>query len=134
MVRISPEEQVTKDVRIIIEQHPDGFVAYPVGLRGVIVGEGDTREEAIADVTSAIQFHVETFGTAELEDEEPLLDVFLADVAIIKNETSVDLLVPVPSRQRMDVREVIRQLREFRRGITPDGLSTREMIEEDRRG
>jgi len=56
---------VIKDVRVIIEQHPDGFVAYPVGLRGVIVGEGDTREEAIADVTSAIQFHVETFGTAE---------------------------------------------------------------------
>ena len=73
---------MTRDVRIIIEQHPDGFVAYPVGLRGVIVGEGDTREEAIADVTSAIQFHVETFGTAELDDEEPLLDVFLADTQV----------------------------------------------------
>ncbi|HKH49876.1 MAG TPA: type II toxin-antitoxin system prevent-host-death family antitoxin [Thermoanaerobaculia bacterium] len=55
-------------------------------------------------------------------------------VAITKNGTPVALLVPVPSRQRPDVREVIRQLREFRRGITLDGLSTREMIEEGRRG
>jgi predicted RNase H-like HicB family nuclease len=53
---------VGMDVKIIIEQHPDGFVAYPAGLRGVVVGEGDTREGALADVTSAIRFHVETFG------------------------------------------------------------------------
>jgi prevent-host-death family protein len=55
-------------------------------------------------------------------------------VAITKNGTPVALLVPVPSRQRPDPREVIRQLREFRRGITLGGLSTREMIEEGRRG
>jgi len=73
---------VTKEVKVIVEQHPDGFVAYPVGLRGVIVGEGDTREEALADVTSAIQFHIETFGATELELDEPLLDVFVADTRI----------------------------------------------------
>jgi predicted RNase H-like HicB family nuclease len=28
----------------------------------VVVGEGDTYEEALADVKSAIQFHLETFG------------------------------------------------------------------------
>lgn len=77
-----PEAQVTREVKIIIEQHPDGFVAYPVGLRGVIIGEGDTREEAIADVTSAIQFHIETFGATQLELDEPLLDVFVADTRI----------------------------------------------------
>lgn len=73
---------MTREVKIIVEQHPDGFVAYPVGLRGVIVGQGDTREDALADVTSAIEFHVETFGTGDLEPEEPLLDVFLADTSI----------------------------------------------------
>ena len=49
-------------VKIIVQQHPDGFVAYTVGFRGVVVGQGDTREMALADVTSAIEFHVETFG------------------------------------------------------------------------
>ena len=49
-------------IKIIVEKHPDGYVAYPLGLKGVVVGEGDTYEEALADVKSAISFHVETFG------------------------------------------------------------------------
>lgn len=56
-----------KQVKIIVEKHPDGFVAYPVGLKGVVVGEGETYEEALADVKSAIHFHLETFGSEVLE-------------------------------------------------------------------
>ena len=48
-------------IEIIIEKHPDGYVAYPIGINGIVVGEGDTYEEALADVKSAIQFHMETF-------------------------------------------------------------------------
>ncbi|HEX3527015.1 MAG TPA: type II toxin-antitoxin system prevent-host-death family antitoxin [Thermoanaerobaculia bacterium] len=55
-------------------------------------------------------------------------------VAITKNGLPVALLVPVPSMQKPDVREVISQLRELRRGITLGDLSLREMIEEGRRG
>jgi prevent-host-death family protein len=55
-------------------------------------------------------------------------------VAITKNGTPVALLVPVPSAQKPDAREVIRQLREFRRGIALGGHSVRDMIEEGRRG
>jgi prevent-host-death family protein len=55
-------------------------------------------------------------------------------VAITKNGTPVALLVPVPSLQKRDAREVIRQMRELRRGITLGGLSLREMIDEGRRG
>jgi prevent-host-death family protein len=55
-------------------------------------------------------------------------------VAITKNGTPVALLIPVPSTQKPDAREVIRQLQEFRRGITLGGISVREMIEEGRRG
>jgi predicted RNase H-like HicB family nuclease len=53
---------------VLLEQHADGFVAHTVGLRGVIVGQGDTWEEAIGDVTSAIQFHVETFQAGIFRD------------------------------------------------------------------
>ena len=49
-------------VKVIVEKHPDGYVAYPLGLKGVVVGQGDTYEEALADVKSAIRFHLETFG------------------------------------------------------------------------
>ena len=48
-------------LKIIVEKHRDGYVAYPEGMKGVVIGEGDSSEEAIADVTSAIQFHNETF-------------------------------------------------------------------------
>ena len=49
-------------IKIIVEKHVDGYVAYPLGLKGIVVGEGDTYEEALADVKSAIRFHLETFG------------------------------------------------------------------------
>lgn len=51
-----------KQYKIIVEKHPDGYVAYPLGIKGAVVGQGDTYEEALADVKSAIRFHIETFG------------------------------------------------------------------------
>lgn len=49
-------------IKFIIEQHADGFVAYPLGMHGAVVGEGDSYEEALADAKSAAKFHMETFG------------------------------------------------------------------------
>lgn len=59
-----------KQFKIIVEKHPDGYVAYPLGLKGVVVGEGDTYEEALEDVTSAIRSHIETFGPDIFEDAD----------------------------------------------------------------
>ena len=69
-------------LKVIVEKHEDGYVAYPVGLKGTVVGEGDSFEEAVADVTSAIKFHIETFGGEELETDEPVLDVFIAEAGV----------------------------------------------------
>ena len=66
-------------VKIIVEKHDDGYVAYPVGLKGVVVGEGETYEEALADVKSAIRFHVETFGHEVLETDSPVLEAFVTE-------------------------------------------------------
>jgi predicted RNase H-like HicB family nuclease len=71
-----------KRIKIIIEKHTDGYVAYPLGLKGVVVGEGDSGEEALADVKSAIQFHIETFGTEAFDDETPVLEVFIAETGV----------------------------------------------------
>ena len=51
-----------RQFKIVVEKHPDTYVAYPSGLKGVVVGQGETYEAALADVKSAIQFHVEAFG------------------------------------------------------------------------
>ena len=58
-----------RQYKIIVERHPGGYGAYPLGLKGVVVGEGDTYEEALADVKSAIRLHIETFGEDVLEEE-----------------------------------------------------------------
>ena len=65
-----------------VEQHPDGYVAYPLGLKGVVVGQGDTYDAALADVTSAIRFHIETFGAEVLEDESPVLEAFITEAQV----------------------------------------------------
>ena len=69
-------------IKIIVEKHQDGYVAYPVGLKGVVVGEGDNYDEALADVKSAIAFHVESFGRDVLDDDSPVLEAFVAEADV----------------------------------------------------
>lgn len=78
-----PSKQPTsKPFKIIVEKHSDGYVAYPLGLKGVIVGEGDTYAEVLADVKSAIRFHLETFGNDVLEVDSPVLEAFVAEAEV----------------------------------------------------
>ena len=65
--------------KIIVEKHKEGYIAYPLGPKGIVVGEGDTYEDAVADAISAIEFHIEAFGTEAFEIEEPVLDVFITE-------------------------------------------------------
>lgn len=71
-----------KQYKIIVEKHPDGFIAYPLGLKGVVVGQGDTYEAALLDVKSAIKFHIETFGDEVLDIDPPILEAFVAEAGI----------------------------------------------------
>jgi predicted RNase H-like HicB family nuclease len=81
--KIYNQVQPMKQLRIVIEKHADGCVAYPVGIKDVVVGEGGSFDEALRDVQSALRFHIETFGTDALEPEGPVLDAFIADAAIV---------------------------------------------------
>jgi predicted RNase H-like HicB family nuclease len=49
-------------LKVVIEKHPDDYIAYPLGLKGVIVGQGERYDEVLHDIISAICFHIETFG------------------------------------------------------------------------
>lgn len=71
-----------KEFKIIVEKHPDGYIAYPLGIQGVVVGEGDSYEDALADVKSAIKFHIETFGPEVFEAEPAVLEVFVAEAKV----------------------------------------------------
>jgi hypothetical protein len=72
-------------LKLVVEKHSDGYVAYPLGIgRGAILGQGDSYENALADLRSAIAFHVETFGEESLAPGEdgPVLQAFVADVTL----------------------------------------------------
>ena len=61
-------------IPIVVEKHPDTYVAYPLGVEGAVVGEGDTFEDALADCRSALRFHIETFGEEVLDVDLPVLE------------------------------------------------------------
>ncbi|WP_082280794.1 type II toxin-antitoxin system HicB family antitoxin [Leptospira kirschneri] len=63
-----------KQLKVITLKHSDGYVSYPLGLKGVVVGQGDSYEEALSDVKSAIRFHIETFGEDVFEEESPVME------------------------------------------------------------
>jgi predicted RNase H-like HicB family nuclease len=69
-------------IKIIIEKHKDGYVGYPIGMKGVVVGQGDTYEEALADVRSAIRFHLDTFGPKAIDLDESALEAFVAEAEV----------------------------------------------------
>lgn len=69
-------------LKIIIEKHQDGYVSYPLGLKGVVVGQGDSYDEALADVKSAIAFHIDTFGEDAFEDDSPVLEAFIVETKL----------------------------------------------------
>jgi len=69
-------------LKIIVEQHPDGYIAYPLGIQGVVLGEGDTYDKAVADPISATEFHIETFGPEVLDSDSPILEVFITEAGV----------------------------------------------------
>jgi predicted RNase H-like HicB family nuclease len=73
------EMHSTTRLKIVVEHVEDGYIAYPLGMKGVVVGQGDSYEEALADVTSAIRAHVKEFGAACLSDASPASEAFIAE-------------------------------------------------------
>lgn len=57
---------MARSIKIIVEKHTDGYIAYPIGMKGVVVAEGDSFDEAVREVKSAVRFHIETFGEGDV--------------------------------------------------------------------
>lgn len=71
-----------KDIKIVILKEEDGYVAFPIGLKGVVVSDGDTYEEAYKNLKEAIKFHIETFGDAILDEIETPMEAYIADLKV----------------------------------------------------
>ena len=69
--------------KIIVQRSEEGYVAYPLGLKGVVVGDGDTFEEALEDVKSAINFHIATFRDEVLEELAKPENIYVAEAEVV---------------------------------------------------
>lgn len=71
-----------RQVKVIVEKHPDGYVAYPLGIKGVVVGEGESYDPAVADVKSALKLHLESFGREVFDVDPPVLKASITETAV----------------------------------------------------
>ncbi len=71
-----------KQIKVIVEKHTDGYVAYPIGLKGVVVAQGDSYQEVLDEIKSAIDFHIETFGKEIFESKDVATEVFVVETLI----------------------------------------------------
>lgn len=79
---------------------------------------------------------MESVGAYEAKTHLPKLLERVAEghrITITKHGVPVAVLEPYDTEKNVDVREVIQSLREFREGNYLEGLTIREMIDEDRR-
>ncbi|BAY47064.1 prevent-host-death protein [Kalymmatonema gypsitolerans NIES-4073] len=79
---------------------------------------------------------MESVGSYEAKTHLPALLERVAkgeEFVITKHGVPIARLVPVDQNQQRDVRSVIEELKQFRKGHTLGGLSVREMINEGRR-
>ncbi len=79
---------------------------------------------------------METVGAYEAKTHLPQLLERVAKgekIMITKHGVPVAILQPADISKRTPVRDIIDQLKQFRRGNRLDGLSIRDMIEEGRR-
>jgi predicted RNase H-like HicB family nuclease len=65
------------NIKYIVEKHVEGFIAYPLGIQGIVAGQGETYEEALNDAKSALRFHIETFGEEVLNNESSVLEAYI---------------------------------------------------------
>ena len=68
-------------VKIIVEKHPDGYIAYPEGRKG-IVGRGATYEAALSNVKSAMRSQADRFGEAEAQIAPAIVEAFVTETGV----------------------------------------------------
>ncbi len=74
-----------KSINIIIEKHSECYLAYPLGLSGVLLSRGNTYQEALENIKSTIKFHLETFRKETFKDES-IIETFIDEIKVNKPE------------------------------------------------
>lgn len=59
-------------IKVIVEKDPEGYVGYLTGIKAVVVGEGATYAQALANVKSAVDFYQSNFGDKILKGADDI--------------------------------------------------------------
>ena len=59
--------------KFIVEKRGNAYIAYPLGLKGIVEGQGDSYEQALQDAKSAARSHIETSGGESCGDGDDFL-------------------------------------------------------------
>lgn len=70
-------------IKVVVEHLEDGYIAYPLGMKGVVIGQGDSYQEALGDVTSAIRAHMMEFGVECLTEGSLASEAFIAEAEVL---------------------------------------------------
>jgi predicted RNase H-like HicB family nuclease len=70
-----------KSINVIIEKHPEGYVAYLLGLSGVLLSKGNTYQEALENIKFTIKFHLENFRKETFQDE-CIITTFIGEITV----------------------------------------------------
>jgi predicted RNase H-like HicB family nuclease len=54
-------------------------------MKGVVVAQGDSFDEAVRDAQSAIHAHIQTFGSDAFDDDD-LLEAFVAETSLTADQ------------------------------------------------
>ena len=71
------------NIKFVVERHSNGYIAYPIGIQGIVAGQGNTYQKALDDAKSALKFHIETFGDDVLNDESPVIEAYIEEEALV---------------------------------------------------
>jgi predicted RNase H-like HicB family nuclease len=71
-----------KKLKFVVERHRDGYVAYPLGLKGAVVGQGESYESVLANAKSAAAFHIESFGKEAFDDQDDVMEAFVTEASL----------------------------------------------------
>lgn len=72
-----------RQVKIIVEQHPDVYIAYPLGITGACVSQGYSYDEALAEVKVMLNGLIELYGDELFEDDDsPVMAAFVEEATV----------------------------------------------------
>lgn len=69
-------------LKIIVEKHPDGYIAYPLGRGDGVVGRGKTSEHALSNVKAALRSQADSVEEQASSLTPAIIEAFVSETGV----------------------------------------------------